>query len=368
MTAESVMLARRHARATGLIYVSDAEPGIWRRRCGEGFCYIGPDRRRITSRRTLERIRQLAIPPAYDDVWICPRAQGHLQATGRDARRRKQYRYHQQWRLTRDAHKFSRMIDFAAALPALRRRLRTDLALAGLPRQKVLAVLVSLLDSTLLRIGNEAYARTNKSYGLTTLHAQHVKFLGDGRAFFCFRGKSGQRQEVVLDDRRLARLVKRCQQLPGQKLFQYLDDDGEQQPVDSGMVNEYLREVMGPAIGRAAPAGLGFTAKDFRTWGATLQAISFLATQECQQSISQRAFNRCVAATAAHVAATLGNTAAVCRRSYINPEVFSLWREGELHAVLANKVPTGRALERQALQLLRQAAARRARTRSLAAR
>jgi DNA topoisomerase IB len=339
-----VVLAKRHARATGLVYVSDAEPGIGRRRCGEGFSYVGPDRRRITSQRTLQRIRQLAIPPAYEDVWICPRAQGHLQATGRDARRRKQYRYHQQWRVARDAHKFSRMIDFAASLPALRRRLREHLGLAGLPKQKIVAVVVSLLDSTLLRIGNEEYARTNKSYGLTTLKAQHVKFLSDGRAFFCFRGKSGQRQEVILNDRRLARLVKRCQQLPGQQLFQYLDDAGQRQPVDSGMVNDYLREAMG---------GQGFTAKDFRTWGATLRAISFLATQQRLQQPSERSFNRCITATAAHVAATLGNTAAVCRRSYINPEVFGLWRSGTLQAVLGSKVPSGRALERRALQMLR---------------
>jgi DNA topoisomerase-1 len=346
MVRAALVLAKRHARATGLMYVSDAEPGIGRRRSGESFFYIGPDRRRITSRRTLQRIRQLAIPPAYDDVWICRSAQGHLQATGRDARRRKQYRYHPQWRVTRDAHKFSRMIDFAATLPALRRRLRKDLALPELSKHKVLAVVVSLLDSTLLRIGNEAYARHNKSYGLTTLKAQHVKFLGDGRAFFCFRGKSGQRQEVVLDDRRLARLVRRCQQLPGQQLFQYLDDAGQRQPVDSGMVNDYLREAMG---------GQGFTAKDFRTWGATLEAVSFLAKQQCQQQISQRAFNRCVAATAAHVAATLGNTPAVCRRSYINPDVFVLWRSGSLQPLLSGSATTGRRLERQALNLLRSA-------------
>jgi len=344
MVPESVVLAKRHARATGLNYVSDAEPGIGRRRCGEGFCYIGPDRRRVTSGRILQRIRELAIPPAYNDVWICRSPQGHLQATGRDARRRKQYRYHPQWRVTRDAYKFNRMIEFGASLPALRRWLSKDLALPGLPKQKVLAVVVSLLDSTLLRIGNEAYARNNKSYGLTTLKAQHVKFLGDGRAFFCFRGKSGQRQEVILDDRRLAQLVRRCQQLPGQQLFQYLDDAGQRQPVDSGMVNDYLKEAMDEQA---------FTAKDFRTWGATLQAVSFLATQHCQQQISQRAFNRCVAATAAHVAATLGNTPAVCRRSYINPEVFVLWRSGSLQSLLSGKAATGRTLERQALKLLR---------------
>jgi DNA topoisomerase I len=339
----TLILARRHARATGLIYVSDAEPGIARRRCGGGFCYIGPDRRRITSRRTLERIRALAIPPAYSEVWICPSAQGHLQATGRDARRRKQYRYHQQWRTTRDAHKFGRMLHFAKALPALRRRLRQDLELPGLPKQKVIAVVVSLLDSTLIRIGNESYARQNKSYGLTTLKARHVRFLRDGRAFFCFRGKSGQRQQVTLNDRHLARLIRRCQQLPGQQLFQYLDDSGGHQPIDSGMVNQYLHEAMGEQ----------FTAKDFRTWGATLQAIAFLATQPCEQQVSQRAFNRCVAATARHVAATLGNTPAVCRRSYINPQVFLMWRSGSLPALASANPLRRRRLETHALKLLR---------------
>jgi DNA topoisomerase I len=340
----AIELARRHARSTGLIYVSDSEPGIGRRRCGDGFCYFGPDRRRITNRRVLQRIRSLAIPPAYRDVWICRNSQGHLQATGRDARARKQYRYHPHWRTTRDAHKFGRMVQFAAALPGLRRQLRNDLKLPGLPRQKVLAVLVSLLDSTLIRIGNVSYARENKSYGLTTLRAQHVKFLRDGRAFFCFRGKSGQRQEVLLDDRRLARLVRRCQQLPGQQLFQYIDDEGRHQPIDSGMVNDYLRSAMGEQ---------DFTAKDFRTWGATLQALAFLCTQPCERPISQRAFNRCVAATARTVAALLGNTPAVCRRSYINPDVFDLWRGGQLLGASPQRTASVRRLEPWALKLLR---------------
>ena len=340
---QASLLAQQQARATGLIYVCDDEPGIGRRRCGAGFYYIGPNRQRITSRQTLDRIRRLAIPPAYSDVWICGSARGHLQATGRDARRRKQYRYHAQWRNTRDAHKFSRMIDFAAALPALRRRLRSDLARPGMPREKVLAVVVSLLDSTLIRIGNASYARENGSYGLTTLEARHVKFLRDGRAFFCFRGKSGQRQQVELDDRRLARLVRRCQQLPGQQLFQYLDDAGLHQPVDSGMVNDYLRTAMGERE---------FTAKDFRTWGATLQALAFLLQQPAEQPLSERKFRSCVVATARKVADVLGNTPAVCRRSYINPAVFTLWRNGQL----ANTAPTPnriRRLESHTLKLLR---------------
>lgn len=253
--------AHEHARANGLIYVSDAEPGIERQKRGAGFHYLGPDMRPVRAQRTLERIRKLAIPPAYTQVWICTKERGHLQATGRDARRRKQYRYHAEWRSTRDDGKFSKMIEFGAQLPKLRRRLKQDLALPGLPKSKVLAVIVSLLDETLIRVGNEEYARTNQSYGLTTLRDKHVKFLRDGRASFNFRGKSGRQHEVVLDDRKLGRIIRHCQQLPGQQLFQYIDDDGKRQPVDSGMVNEYLREAMGGSN--------DFTAKDFRTWGGT---------------------------------------------------------------------------------------------------
>ena len=343
----TVVQARRHARASGLIYVSDTEPGIRRRRHGSRFHYLGPNGRPITAARTLDRIRQLAIPPAYTDVWICREPRGHLQATGRDARQRKQYRYHPAWREMRDSGKFARMIEFGAKLPRLRRRLRQDLALPGLPKNKVLAAIVRLLDQTLLRVGNEEYARSNKSYGLTTLRDRHVKFLKDGRAFFCFKGKSGKVQELVLDDRRLARIIRHCQQLPGQQLFQYIDDDGQRQPVDSGMVNEYLRDAMGAN-------GDGFTAKDFRTWGGTVRAIAFLACQEAEERVSGRAFNHCVAATARHVAEALGNTPAVCRKSYINPVVFDAWRD----KVVARLVPRGplapSRLEKLALALLRE--------------
>jgi DNA topoisomerase IB len=343
----AVVQARRHARASGLVYVSDTEPGIRRKRRGSHFQYVGSNGRAVTASRTLDRIRRLAIPPAYTDVWICREPRGHLQATGRDARQRKQYRYHPAWRETRDNGKFARMIEFGAQLPRLRRRLRQDLALPGLPKNKVLAAIVRLLDETLLRVGNEEYARSNKSYGLTTLRDRHVKFLGDGRAFFCFKGKSGRTQEVVLDDRRLARIIRHCQQLPGQQLFQYVDDAGKRQPVDSGMVNEYLREAMGGN-------GEGFTAKDFRTWGGTVRAISFLACQDVGERVSGRAFNHCVAATARHVAAALGNTPAVCRKSYINPVVFEAWRD----QVVARMVPRGALaparLEKLALALLRE--------------
>lgn len=346
-----VVQARRHARASGLIYVTDDEPGISRQRRGRQFCYVGSNRRQIVAARTLERIRRLAIPPAYTDVWICAHPQGHLQATGRDARRRKQYRYHARWREVRDHGKFARMLEFGARLPHLRRRLKADLALPGLPRNKVLAVVVTLLDETLIRVGNQEYARTNRSFGLTTLRDKHVKFLRDGRASFRFRGKSGREHEVVLDDRRLSRLIRRAQQLPGQQLFQYVDDAGQRQPIDSGMVNDYLREIMGEE-------GDGFTAKDFRTWGATVLAVDHLSRQPRDPALSAAAFNRCVAATAREVAGALGNTPAVCRKSYINPVVFSAWRAGMM-AVATADAPGRQRLERATLHLLRACARRR---------
>ena len=322
---QNLVPLKRAARASGLLYVSDEAPGIRREQHGDTFAYRAPNGRRITDERVLARIRQLAIPPAYTDVWICRDPRGHLQATGRDARGRKQYRYHADFRATRDDGKFSRMAEFGARLPQLRRRLRRDLKLPGLPRDKVLAVVVTLLESTLIRIGSAEYARTNKSFGLTTLRDQHVKFVRDGRAFFRFRGKSGRFHEIVLNDARLARLVRRCQELPGQHLFQYIDDDGQQQRVDSGLVNDYLREAMGSYRDE------DFTAKDFRTWGGTLRAIAALSCRERNEECSERDFKRCVVETAQQVADALGNTPAVCRKSYINPIVFTAWRSGALH-------------------------------------
>ena len=316
-------------------------------RRGKAFAYVGPNRRPVRASHTLARIRGLAIPPAYTDVWICRHDRGHLQATGRDARRRKQYRYHTKWRETRDDDKFSRMIEFGAHLPQLRRRLRQDLALSGLPKEKVLAVVVTLLDETLLRVGNEEYARANNSYGLTTLRDRHVKFMRDGRAFISFRGKSGKQQEILLDDKHLVGVIRRCQQIPGQQLFQYLDDAGKRQPVDSGMVNEYLREAMG------TNGGEGFTAKDFRTWGATTHAIAFLSCQAADEPMSERAFNRCVMATAKHVSEELGNTPAVCRKSYINPVVFTAWRAGDVGKRVPRIPVAPRKLEKLSLALLR---------------
>lgn len=339
--------AQRHARANGLRYVSDTQPGIRRRRRGAHFTFIDTDGKTLKDPAEIARIRRLAIPPAYTDVWICPYERGHIQATGRDARGRKQYRYHPEWRATRDDGKFSRMVEFGQRLPRLRRRLKRDLALEGLQKDKVLAVIVTLLAETLIRVGNEEYARDNKSYGLTTLRDRHVKFLRDGRATFVFKGKSGRPHDIVLDDKRLGRVIRRLQNLPGQQLFQYVDDDGARQPIDSGMVNDYVRAAM------CENGDEGFTAKDFRTWGGTLRAIAFLACQECGGEISERAFRRCVVQTAQHVAASLRNTPAVCRKSYINPAVFDAWRTGAIAKLIPRGAHSPRALERFALALLR---------------
>lgn len=339
--------AQRHARANGLRYVSDSQPGIRRRRRGAHFSFIDADGKPIKDAAEIARIRKLAIPPAYTDVWICPHERGHIQATGRDARGRKQYRYHADWRATRDDGKFSRMIEFGSRLPKLRRRLKKDLALEGLQKDKVLAVIVTLLAETLIRVGNEEYARANKSYGLTTLRDRHVKFLRDGRATFVFKGKSGRPHDIVLDDKRLAGIIRHLQNLPGQQLFQYVDDAGARQPIDSGMVNDYLRAAM------CENGDEGFTAKDFRTWGGTLRAIAFLSCRECGEAVSERAFKQCVVQTAQHVAEALRNTPAVCRKSYINPAVFDAWRAGAIAKMIPRTAHSPRALERFALALLR---------------
>jgi DNA topoisomerase IB len=301
----------------------------------------------LRAKHTLARIAALAIPPAYEDVWICARADGHLQATGRDARGRKQYRYHAAWRALRDDAKFLRMVDFGKALVRLRRRVARDLAQPGLPRDKVLAMVVALLDATRVRIGNAAYARDNGSFGLTTLRNRHARFAGDGRLVLAFRGKGGTAHEIVIDDRRLARLVRRCHELPGQRLFQYVADDGTRHPIDSDAVNAYLREAMGD----------DFTAKDFRTWGATLHAIRLLAATPLPESGGESALRSCIVAILKQVAADLRNTPAVCRKSYVNPVVFDAWRDGRLHALVApTSLAAPRKAERTALELLERCA------------
>lgn len=339
--------AAKVARAAGLVYVSDEEPGITRRRIGRGFGYRTPSGRPVRDAKTLARIRALAIPPAYTEVWICRDPRGHLQATGRDARRRKQYRYHPQWAAERDDRKFERLLAFGRALPRLRRRLRADLSLPGYPRDKVLAIVVALLADTMARIGNRAYARDNGSYGLTTLRNHHLRFVAGGRARLKFKGKGGQATEIAIDDKRLAKLVRGCQQLPGQMLFQYRDDGGALQPVDSGMVNDYLGEAMGD----------DFTAKDFRTWGGTLHAVRGLAATPLPKKTrggdtSERALTAAQNAVVKEVAAILGNTAAVCRKAYIDPVVFSAWRDGSLVAATAG-ARGQRQWEQATLRMLR---------------
>ncbi len=269
---------------------------------------------------TLQRIRALAIPPAYTEVWICRHARGHLQATGRDARRRKQYRYHAQWSAVRGDGKFDRIVAFGRALPKLRRRLQRDLALQGHPRDKVLAIVVSVMAETMMRVGNNGYARDNKSFGLTTLRNRHTEFVRDGRARLRFKGKGGQDNEVALDDKRLVKLVRGVQQLPGQALFQYRDDEGGVQPVDSGQVNDYLRMAMGD----------NFTAKDFRTWGGTLTAVQRLAATALPAEPSERELQQLQNEVIKSVADALGNTPTVCRKAYIDPCAFAGWRDGSL--------------------------------------
>jgi DNA topoisomerase-1 len=308
--APEVLLAEpaAAAHAASLRYVSDDDPGIKREPRGSGFRYLDAGGAAIRDAATLERIRSLVIPPAWREVWICPHPSGHIQATGRDDRGRKQYIYHPRWRQVRDEAKFSHMALFGAALPKIRRRVSRDMKLPGIPRAKVLATLVRLLERTLIRIGNDEYARTNGSFGLTTLRNHHAEVRGS-KIRFRFRGKSGKLHEIDLADPRLARLVKRCQDLPGQELFQYVDEEGQPHAVGSVDVNDYLREITGE----------DFTAKDFRTWAATLLAAEALASE--LPPASAAAAQRTIAGIVKSVAARLGNTATICRKCYIHPAV-----------------------------------------------
>jgi len=297
------------ARTAALRYVSDGQPGIRRRRAGRGCIYIHPGGRPVRDRPTLARIRAIVIPPAWENVWICPQANGHVQATGRDARGRKQYRYHPRWRQVRDETKYGRMVAFGSALPKLRARVRRDLRSAGLSRNRILAAIVTLLQTTLIRVGNDEYARDNGSFGLTTMRNRHVDVEG-GKILFRFRGKSGKSHAIRLTDSRLARLVKRCRDLPGQELFQYVDEAGKPQPVDSADVNDYLREV----------AGEDFTSKDFRTWAGTLIAACQL-TDDAGPDKSE------MLRAVEGVAHQLGNTAAIARKCYIHPAVLDAYQD-----------------------------------------
>ena len=345
--ADALPAPAAEAAEAGLLHVSDRDQGIRRLRCGRGFRYLDPDGKVVRDQATLDRIRSLAIPPAWRDVWICTSARGHLQATGRDARGRKQYRYHARWRSCRDSGKFERLPAFADALPRLRRHLRADLAQPGFPREKVLALVVATLASTLVRVGNDAYARENRSYGLTTLRSRHARFPG-GTLRLQFTGKGGKRHEVDVDDRRLARMLRAMHQLPGQRLFQYIGDDGDAHPVDSSMVNDYLRERMGAE----------FTAKDFRTWGGTLAAFRLLAASPPPAAADAGTLAGIQKEVLGEVSCLLGNTVAVCRTSYVDPCVFEGWQDGSL-ARTAGQARGRRQWEQAARRFLARAHARR---------
>jgi DNA topoisomerase I len=324
------------ARAAGLRYSSDEEPGISRHRAGRGFSYRTERGGLVESDRQLARIRALGIPPAWTSVWICADARGHMQATGRDARGRKQYLYHPDWRALRDASKFERMLDFGSSLPRLRDQIESDLALPGLPRERVLAAVVRLVDETLIRVGSEEYRRQNGSIGATTMRARHAQVEGS-RIAVEFKGKSGKLQRAELSDRRLARTMRQLQDLPGHELFEYLDE-GERRPVRSDDVNAYLREVGGEEI----------TVKDFRTWGAS--ALCLRALDALEPPASASAAKRSIAAAIRDVASALGNTPAVCRASYVHPRILESFAAGSLPRAATRRL---RGLDRWESDLLR---------------
>lgn len=305
------------ARSAGLHYATDSKPGISRRRRGSGFVYLDAKGRFIRDRRLIGRIRHLAIPPAWRKVWICPSQTGHLQATGLDAKGRKQYRYHPDWRKVREETKYHSMIDFGRSLPRIRKRVQRDLALKGLPRQKVLAAVTRLLETTLVRVGNDEYARDNGSFGLTTLRNRHVGVHGE-KLSFSFRGKSGKHHEMEVRSPKLAAIVKRCRELPGQELFAYLDETGRPVDVTSGDVNDYLYEI----------SGKSFTAKDFRTWAGTVLAAQALKEFEKFETPAEAKRNMLDAIR--RVAGRLGNTPAICRKCYIHPVIFETYLDGSL--------------------------------------
>ena len=335
------------AADAGLQYVSDDGAGYTRRAKRGDFEYLDTEGKRIRDEQRLLRIKRLAIPPAWTNVWICPSSTGHIQDTGRDARRRKQYRYHERWREIRDENKFDRLADFAKALPKIRRRIARDMRLPGLPREKVLATVVRLLERTFIRVGNEEYARENKSFGLTTIKNRHVRVKG-AHLRFRFRGKSGRQHEVDVTDRRIAKIVSKCQDVPGQDLFQYVEPDGQVRDVTSQNVNDYLREI----------TGADFTAKDFRTWAGTLLAALALNVQGKFETDKQAKAN--VKTSICAVAELLGNTPAICRKCYVHPVIVEAYLSGRQIAGLADAIKTPdninvRAVERAIFKFLRAA-------------
>ena len=322
---ESILDPVASAKAAGLRYITDARPGIARRKWGKHFRYFEPQGKQVRDPETLKRIRSLVIPPAWTDVWIAPIANGHLQATGRDAKGRKQSRYHPKWREVRDETKYERMTLFAKALPAIRERVEHDLRLPGLPKQKVLATIVSLMEATLIRVGNQEYAKENGSYGLTTMRTKHVEVEGS-KITFDFQGKSKVHHTIDLQDRRLARIIRQCADLPGYELFQYVDREGERHTVDSADVNEYLHTI----------SGEHFTAKDFRTWAGTV--LASVTLQQFEPFSSATEAKRNVVAAIKQVAAKLGNTPSVCRKCYVHPAVLEAYLGGMSKAEAKEKL------------------------------
>lgn len=308
---------RESAVAAGLRYVTDTMGGIRRKRVGRGVSYLRPDGSRVRDAATLNRIKALVIPPAWTDVWICPFPEGHIQVTARDAKGRKQYRYHPKYRAVRDETKFGRMLEFSELLPGIREHLEHDLALPALPRPKLLATVVWLLERTFIRVGNDEYARDNRSYGLTTMRRRHLTVSG-WRMDFEFRGKSGVKHAVAVTDRRIARIIQHCQSLPGEELFQYLDEEGKRQSVDSGDINEYLRQISGREV----------TAKDFRTWAGTMLAAAALCRLGPAPTEKQAKAN--IVSAVDEVARRLGNTRAVCRKYYVHPAILNAYLEGQV--------------------------------------
>ncbi|MBE9181656.1 DNA topoisomerase IB [Oculatella sp. LEGE 06141] len=313
------------AQRAGLHYVCDDSVGVRRKRSGRGFSYIHADGTRIRDRAELDRIKALAIPPAWENVWICPSPTGHIQATGYDAKGRKQYRYHLDWRKVRDQTKFNRIITFGLALPQIREATDNDLKRQGMPREKILATVVRLLETTRIRIGNAEYAEQNRSFGLTTMRTRHVTVVSNSKVKFKFRGKSGVEHDIELSDRRLTRIIQRCQELPGYELFQYLDEDGKRCAIDSSDVNDYLGDITGE----------DFTAKDFRTWAGTVEAA--LALEDMGEATSKTAATRNVSQAIKIVASKLGNRPATCRKYYVHPTIIDAYTEGWLLPTLARR-------------------------------
>jgi DNA topoisomerase-1 len=334
---ESIVDPKEAAESVGLRYVSDARPGIHRKKVGSGFTYVRPDRSKLIEREIIKRIKALAVPPAWTDVWICPFADGHIQATGRDMKGRKQYRYHARFREVREGTKYEHVVAFADALPAIRERVKEHMSLRGLSREKVLATVVHLLETTLIRVGNDDYAKQNNSYGLTTLKNRHVAVEGN-EVRFRFTGKSGKQWSLQVKDRRIAKIIKACQELPGQELLQYVDEVGNHQDVTSSDVNDYLKEITGKDV----------TAKDFRTWAGTVLAAMALHEFESFDSAAQAKRN--LRAAIEKEAGKLGNTPTICRKCYVHPEVLNSYMDGKLILELKEKAESELRTEVQNLK------------------